>query len=198
MSARTSSTSLPAYILAGGRSSRFGSDKALALVKGQPLLLHVADMLRPVARETTIVAERAGKYAHLGLPTVADLEPGRGPIGGLATALTHLPHADSWLLLCCCDALIIRSSWLHALIAASEVPCDAVAFKGDFWQPMPAIYHRKALSTVLAHLQSGRNSMNHLLNHLQTRALPQPQDWPSHWQANSKADLASFSASAAQ
>ena len=52
---------VPAYILSGGRSSRFGSDKARALAAGKPLILHAADTVAPVAASITVVADRPDK-----------------------------------------------------------------------------------------------------------------------------------------
>ena len=70
-------------ILAGGRSTRFGSDKALALVDGVPLLQRAADALAPQV-EALVVCGRAWP----GLATVDDRPaPGLGPLGGLAAAL---------------------------------------------------------------------------------------------------------------
>ena len=70
-------------ILAGGRSRRFGSDKALALVDGKALLDHVADALRPQCARLVV----AGRE-WAGVESVADLpESGLGPLGGLAGAL---------------------------------------------------------------------------------------------------------------
>ncbi|HEY9840887.1 MAG TPA: NTP transferase domain-containing protein, partial [Candidatus Obscuribacterales bacterium] len=64
---------LPVYLLAGGRNSRFGSDKARALLGGSPLILQVARLLHPYAADLKVVATTAGAYADLGLETLADI-----------------------------------------------------------------------------------------------------------------------------
>lgn len=78
-----------AYVLAGGKSRRFGSDKARAVVHHQPFLLHVARQLAPLCESVWVVAQRAGQYEDLGLATLGDLAPGSGPLAGLQTALSH-------------------------------------------------------------------------------------------------------------
>jgi len=187
-------TQLPAYILAGGQSRRFGSDKARAIFHSQPLLRHVAAMLQPVASSITVVADRDGKYDDLGFRTRADREPGLGPLGGLDTALADLPTEHDWLLLCSCDALVIQPHWLTRLIASIDAGHDAVAFRGDRWQPMPALYARTA-GPVIAHwLQRDERSMQTLLDHLHTVELPLPDDWPTRWQANTPRDLTDLDA----
>jgi len=182
-------TQLPVYILAGGRSSRFGSDKARALRRGRPLLCHVAAMLEPVASRITVVADRARKYDDLGFRTVADRQPGRGPLGGLAGALADLPGERHWLLLCSCDAAVLRSAWLHQLLAYRGAGHDAVAFRSSRWQPMPGLYARTARPTIADCLNGQDRSMQNLLDRLRSIAVPLPADWPEHWQINTPQDL---------
>ncbi|CAN5340872.1 molybdenum cofactor guanylyltransferase [soil metagenome] len=68
-------------ILAGGRSSRFGSDKALAMLRGKPLIDHAREALFSQCGDVVIVGREGG---------VADWPaPGMGPLGGLAGAMHH-------------------------------------------------------------------------------------------------------------
>jgi len=187
-------TRLPVYILAGGRSSRFGSDKARALFQGRPLLSHVAAMLEPVAASITVVADRMGKYDDLGFRTITDRRPDLGPLGGLDTAIADLPAGSDWMLLCSCDALVIRTAWLTRLIGAITDDRDAVAFRGDRWQPMPALYARPVATTVLQQIEGDHRSMQSLLDRLNVASLPMPDDWPERWQANTPAALREFNA----
>ncbi len=135
-----------AYVLAGGKSRRFGSDKARAMLAGQPLLLHVARQLEPVCSCVWVVAQRAGQYDDLGLPTLGDLALGLGPLAGLQTALSHAlnkPGSPSlsresespensvgpvsrvnstktelpgWILLVSCDQTEIAPDWVSLLV----------------------------------------------------------------------------------
>lgn len=72
-------------ILAGGKSSRFGSDKAEALLAGRPLIQHALEALRPHCDAIVIV----GRSSPLA-PSIADWPaPDMGPLGGLAGALNQ-------------------------------------------------------------------------------------------------------------
>ena len=72
-------------ILAGGQSSRFGSDKAAAMLAGESLLDHALAALRPHCDALIVVGgERAGVAAIADWP-----RPGMGPLGGIAGALGH-------------------------------------------------------------------------------------------------------------
>jgi len=184
---------VPVYILAGGRSSRFGSDKARAIFNDQPLLCRIAALLEPIASEITVVADRADKYADLGFRTIADRRPGLGPMTGLDTALHDLPDASLWLMLCPCDAILLRRPWLDQLLNAAAPGIaaghDAVAFKDQHWQPMPALYHTRARATVAKHLADNDRSMQSLLDRLSSHAMSLPADWAAHWQANTPDEL---------
>ena len=76
-------------VLAGGQATRFGSDKARAMLDGEPLIARLVKRVQPHASRITVVADVAGKYDDLGLTTIADDVPGRGPVGGLLAALRH-------------------------------------------------------------------------------------------------------------
>ncbi len=170
-------TGLRAYILAGGRNSRFGSDKARAEVAGQPVLQIQARLLAPVCDRVTVVADLAGKYADLGLRTIADVTPGLGPLGGLATALADVP-AGQWFLLTACDHLTLPVAWLHTLTAAVQPEAPIVAFRREGrWEPLLALYHASLQAQVAAQLASGQRAMQRLLDTVPTVALEPPADW---------------------
>lgn len=181
---------MPVYILAGGKSRRFGSDKARALLQGKPLILHVADALRPFASSTTVVADVPCKYDDLGLRTIADVQPGLGPLGGLASALAHC--GEPWLLLTSCDLPRIKQSWIDALLSAKREARQAIAFKSDRWQPVPALYHQSVAELVGEQIQRDRLAFQCLLDRASAAAQPLPRDWPATAGVNTPQELEGF------
>lgn len=90
-----------AAVLAGGRSTRFGADKAFVEVEGQPLVARVAGVLEVAgAAEVFVVGGDAGRLAALDLRTVPDDRPGAGPLAATVTALAHAAH-DRVLVVAC-------------------------------------------------------------------------------------------------
>ncbi len=181
-------TRVPVYILAGGKSSRFGSDKARAVLEGEPLILRVKRMVEPVASSVNVVADQAGKYADLGLRTLVDDQPGLGPLTGLATALSDL-CSTKWLMLCSCDAAVLKAEWLEELMKNRNDHVEAVAYRGEKWQPMPAMFSASCLPVARELLRTDKRSMQWLLDSLVTVRLPMPDDWPECWQVNRPGDL---------
>lgn len=92
--------SLFGVVLAGGKSSRFGSDKALALLDGRPLIEHALMNLRRHADAVAV----AGRHLD-GVTSIADLpSPDLGPLGGLCGALAHAAaHGFDRVLTCSVD-----------------------------------------------------------------------------------------------
>lgn len=101
-------------VLAGGRSRRMGTDKALVSVDGQQLVTRAAFALADVCEHVMVVAGAAealsGAELPLGASLLADTVPFQGPLGGLVTALGTAP--TQWVF-----AVGVDMPFLHAEIA---------------------------------------------------------------------------------
>ncbi|MEI6232415.1 MAG: molybdenum cofactor guanylyltransferase [Planctomycetota bacterium] len=180
---------LPIYILAGGKSSRFGSDKARADVNGEPLLKRIARVLAPVASRVSVVADCPGKYDDLGLRTLSDVRPGLGPIGGLLTALSDL-DAPGWLLLCSCDFVAMNAAWVETLASARAPDIQAIAFKGERIEPLFALYHSSLLHAIERRIDAGELSPSQVIQSVPNALLPLPANWPELAHVNTREELA--------
>ncbi len=180
---------LPAYILSGGRSSRFGSDKARAELGGTPLVRRLADMLAPHVSRVTVVADIKDKYQDLDLATIADRLPGLGPIGGLHAALSDLRSEEPWLLLTSCDLITINGHWIDGLLLRAEFDVPCVAYRWDRWEPLLALYHSSITGMVEERIHAGQTAMQDLLDAARAEAMPLPGDWPQVPQVNTPGDL---------
>jgi molybdopterin-guanine dinucleotide biosynthesis protein A len=98
--------SVAAYVLAGGGSTRFGRDKALAEINGKPMLLQMCELIFDnIARDVRVIGD-AGKYGKFGVTCLEDGWPGQGPLGGIITALMGTaknPAGPAWNLILSCD-----------------------------------------------------------------------------------------------
>ncbi len=164
---------LTGYILAGGKSSRFGSDKARTFIEGRPVISRIADVMRRFCENVVVVADWPGKYADLNLPTVVDEHPGCGPIGGLETAL-QAAGEDRWIFLISCDWAILPMDFLRPLLTAPRNRCQAIAYYDDVWQPMPALYHTSLFPMVQGNIQTADLSLWKVLESATNRRLDMP------------------------
>jgi molybdopterin-guanine dinucleotide biosynthesis protein A len=101
------------YVLAGGRSSRMGTDKALLQLAGKPLIAHAVAKLRGLCAEVTILGANPALAAYA--PLLGDTHPGCGPIGGMEAALKHSPHA--WCLFLAVDMPFLPGAFMQSWMA---------------------------------------------------------------------------------
>lgn len=161
------------------------------MVEGRPLLLHAADAAAPFVEHITVVADAAGKYRDLGLSTIADELPQRGPLGGVYTALRAV-SSDEPVLVLSCDLYGIQSAWIAALLREAERGNHLVTlYESEPLQPLFACYSSRLLPLVSSRLQEGKASMYGLIEAAGHAALPAPPDWARLRNINRPQDLPS-------
>jgi len=156
-----------AYILAGGKSSRFGSDKARVVIDGMPNLRSLAMRLVAFNIPVTIVAQSLSDYSDLGLRTITDFERNAGPFAGTLTALLDAKSfGANWSLILTCDLLWRNNTWLEKILSASqsdpassEPPILAWLFQGESFLPFPGLYHTDAWIDAQRCWEQGVRSM---------------------------------------
>jgi molybdopterin-guanine dinucleotide biosynthesis protein A len=150
-------------VLAGGRSSRYGSDKAAALVAGEPMARRVARVLAGVAVDVVLVSSRPVRGLE-DLCRLADRVPDRGPLGGLHAALHEArSRALDGVLLLGCDLPLVTARLLTAVAAAvREAPAAAPA-RARGVEPLCAAYRLDVLPEVELRLQAPDRSLHALL-----------------------------------
>lgn len=150
-------------LLAGGRSRRMGTEKALLLVEGERLVERVARALAPCPHRF-LVLDRPGEDPLRGgqvLPQwvrVYDRFPGTGPLGGLITALAAAP--TPWVVLAACDMPWLTSAYYEALVAQLQPGCQALVPRwAQGAEPLAGAYHREALPVLLEALERGERKL---------------------------------------
>jgi len=165
-------------VLAGGQSSRFGSDKALAEFRGHTLLAHAVDTLSGWC-EHVIVIGRATAPA----PTLPDWpRAGMGPLGGIAAALHHArDEGYEFLLTCGVDSFGLPEDLPELL---SPAPAFLAA------QPIIGLWPAKVVGKVETILHSkGSHSLKRFTEAIGARAVNSAAD-PAN--INTQADLAAL------
>lgn len=168
--------SIEAFVLAGGKSSRMGSEKGLVLLHGKPMISYVLKSLEKAGLPVKIVAANP-EYENFHVPLIRDLVPEKGPMGGLYTALRN-SSADVVLLLSC-DMPMIRVETLNELMAhASDTNIVVVSAEGKI-NPLFALYPKSIETSVEERLLSDQLKMQDLIlenPHLELTAIA--EKWP--------------------
>ncbi|GLZ52815.1 molybdenum cofactor guanylyltransferase [Actinomycetospora sp. NBRC 106378] len=139
-----SDTTAAAVVLAGGRSSRMGRDKALLSWADGTLLDHVVAVARRAGCGPVVVVGAAGFPRPVdgeGVLAVTDDEPGRGPLQGIATGLTAAAGAGrATAFLCSVDLPRLHPAYVGAVLAALGDAEVALPVLHGHRQPLAAAY----------------------------------------------------------
>jgi molybdopterin-guanine dinucleotide biosynthesis protein A len=159
-------------IQAGGESRRMGQNKALMPFCGEALIHRVLRRVSGLADELFITAQKPENLQFLGLPVIADIFPGKGPLGGLYTALATAANAA--VIVVACDMPFVNPRLLLAecdLLFATQA--DAVIPVSPFGlEPLHAVYRREAcLSAVQKALHTGQLRLSAWISEIQVRQM---------------------------
>jgi molybdenum cofactor guanylyltransferase len=142
------------FVLAGGRSTRMGRDKALLQVGGRSLIEVALDKLRTIGvAAPRIAGARADLSSHA--PGVPDLHPGCGPLSGIEAALAASSQPLNLFLpvdMPLFPARFLHWMWLRAEITGALVTVPRINGRP---QPLCAVYHRDLLGPITASLLAG-------------------------------------------
>lgn len=156
-------------ILAGGKSQRFGTDKALAVHEGKTLLEKAVNLLLSVRLEPVIVTRRGADYSFAGCTVLMDVLADKGPLGGIYTAMSFFK--ENPFLILTCDMPALTPAALSALLSAREKQNAATVFQSADGQvqPFPGIYEPSLFQTVRERLFQDQLSIQGLLDDVPTR-----------------------------
>jgi len=160
---------ITAFIVAGGKSSRMGKDKAFLQLGGQTLLARALALAATVTEEVRIVGDpvRFLPFARV----VQDVFPGRGPLGGIHAAL-RASETELNLMLAV-DLPFVESRFL-AYLTASACQCAAVVTvprSAGGWQPLCGVYRREFAALAERALRKSKNRIDSLFAAVETRAI---------------------------
>jgi len=151
---------ISAFVLAGGRSSRMGSDKAFLEFAGRTLLARALDLLRALTPQVHIVGP-VSKFAPYG-PVIEDIYLGCGPLAGIHAALSA--STTELNLILAVDLPFVTESLVRFIVEQARA-ADAVVtvprIAGGY-QPLCAVYRRAFAPLARAALDAGRNKIDAL------------------------------------
>jgi molybdopterin-guanine dinucleotide biosynthesis protein A len=139
--------SVTGILLAGGRSSRMGVDKALIDLAGESVMSRILRQLNPCCNDVYIVGDRPDRFIGLSACVVPDDRPGLGVIGGIATGLRM---AGAGIVVCvACDMPFVDADLIRLLIASVGSADGAIVQTPRGYEPLCAAYRADILDRVL-------------------------------------------------
>jgi molybdopterin-guanine dinucleotide biosynthesis protein A len=147
-----------AALLAGGKSSRMGRDKALLVLPGseEPLWQRQWNILRELQPAEIFWSG----HPRPGLPedicVIQDAKPNAGPLAGIGACLAET--RSDLLIVLAVDLPHMTSMYLRLLLVKCSADCGAVV-RGEFYEPLAAIYPKALQHLAAHHLAQGRHAM---------------------------------------
>jgi molybdopterin-guanine dinucleotide biosynthesis protein A len=154
---------LEVFILAGGKSSRMGTDKGIISFNGKSMVQYSIDLANHLSERVTIISNNMA-YKDFGFPVVKDILPNIGPIGGVYTAL-KMSKAHNVLVLTV-DSPMLQLELIHELINA-HLQNDVTYLLGpNRIYPLTAIYNKTSLAVIKMQIEQGNFTVRDCFNNL--------------------------------
>ncbi|MFZ4522261.1 MAG: molybdenum cofactor guanylyltransferase [Bacteroidales bacterium] len=144
-------------ILAGGQSSRMGTNKALIPYAGKPLIGYSIELALSLTTDILICANNHD-LDHLGFPVINDLFPVKAPLAGIHAGLTA--SSSDWNLVLTCDMPNVTKELIDGLIAmVNDTVSIVLPHHHGYAEPLCGFYHRSLLPLITSNLNAGKYSM---------------------------------------
>jgi molybdopterin-guanine dinucleotide biosynthesis protein A len=170
-----------AVILAGGKSTRLGRDKASEPLLGVSMLQRVVSCVEALVEEIVVVRAAGQALPEIetstGLRVVEDVYAEAGPLGGMYSGLRAI--APLRAVTVACDMPLLQPALLSELLRLqAEGAVDAVVPLNDASLPEPlcAVYSTACLPAIEMQIAAGRLKVALFIDKVRTRYVP-PAEW---------------------
>lgn len=142
-------------IIAGGKSSRMGTNKAFITFDGQTLIERIIERTQDLGQQTTmLITNTPDEYTHLNVPMFADVIPDSGSLGGIYSALYHSKTTHTIVI--ACDMPFVSADVLRLMQTHADNADVVVPTVEGYPQGLHAIYSKNCLEPIRAKIESKR------------------------------------------
>lgn len=155
-------------ILAGGKSSRMGSDKGIVDLNGKRFIDHILEAVLPNVNEVIIIANN-DNYNNLGYKVVKDKIQDCGPLGGIYTGLMNSKTENN--IVVSCDIPFINSDLVKYILEnTSNADITVPVYKGNI-EPLCAIYTKRTSDQIYNLIMNKDLKIQNILKYFITKEL---------------------------
>lgn len=151
---------ITAIILAGGKSKRMGTDKALLEINGTPLLEKSITLCKQVS-DTILLSSNQSEHQSFGYPVIADEINNCGPIGGISSCLKK--STTEWNFVISVDAVFVETTFIQYLFSEIGNVDAIIPFSDKGNEPLIGLYNRNCLPVMAENIRNGDYKMQNLL-----------------------------------
>jgi len=157
-----------AIVLAGGKSSRFGSDKAFAKIGDLTIVESLFFPLSLLFKKIIVVTNFPEKYQAFPVQIVTDKIKGQGPLGGIYTGLLASDSERNFVV--ACDMPLINPRLIRYLVSIKEGQIVIPQAHGKL-EPLFAIYSKSCLPAIASQLKAGDNKIQNFFDKVNTNII---------------------------
>ena len=157
-------------ILAGGKSRRMRTNKALVEFHGFPLIQHIATVMTKTFATVVIIADDGAEYASLNLPTYPDIRKNCGPLGGIHSAFIHTSAERIFVV--SCDEPFITKDLVEYICDFGSSSDIKVPSRHGMAEPLCGLYSRNVLTALERCIDLDDLKVKHLLLQCHTTTIP--------------------------
>ncbi|MBI5049106.1 MAG: molybdenum cofactor guanylyltransferase [Deltaproteobacteria bacterium] len=172
-------------ILAGGKSSRMGFNKAFIDIGGQHIIKRTINLFKELFDEIILVVNNPADYEQLDIPTVTDIFKGAGSLGGIYTGLFHASSEHSFIA--ACDMPFLNKEVISRMIQVADGSSITVPFIMGRYHPLHAVYSHTCLKPIAEMIKNQDLRITNLFQKVKVKKLDE-KNWLFSEQISSSLD----------
>lgn len=157
---------ITAIILAGGKSSRMGTDKSFIEINGKTLLESAIELCRPIF-DFVLISSNNPVHKNFGVEIIPDEILDCGPIGGIYSCLKK--SDTDWNFVISVDAAFVNTDFVKYLISEIDEYDAVIPIHSNGIEPLIALYHKNSLNAIEKRIQNEDFKMHNLINSIHTK-----------------------------
>ncbi|HEX2934748.1 MAG TPA: molybdenum cofactor guanylyltransferase [Bacteroidales bacterium] len=155
-------------VLAGGRSSRMGTDKSLMLLHGKPIISHVIEAIKPLC-DQVVISSNKSVYDFTGCDVWPDLYPIQAPMIGIYSCLKR--STTDLNIVVSCDIPFVETALFTNLLQNMEGSDIIVPVHDNYVEPLCAIYKKKVVPALQQFIDQQNYRLFEFVEHMPHRRL---------------------------
>lgn len=167
-----------AIILAGGKSSRFGSNKAMYKIEQKPMLEKIVEKLETSFHKIYIIGNKKQDFKGIKgkVEYLTDVIPDKGPLGGLYTGLSKSDSQFNYLQ--ACDMPFICGDYLKFMKKYIKADSEYEAYipeKDGYLEPFVGIYSKNIKEDILKLIKKDQLNFDYLFNKINIKKISEEE-----------------------
>ncbi|RED44908.1 molybdenum cofactor guanylyltransferase [Seonamhaeicola aphaedonensis] len=163
----TDKKDITGIILAGGKSSRMGSDKGLIKLNDESFIEYSIKAMKPLVNDILIVSDNPD-YDVFGYKRIEDDIKDAGPVAGICSGLNASETENNLIL--SCDIPLIKTNILEKLINSSDEHSEIIQIESNGkTMPLIAMYKKQCAPTFLKALKNDERRLRQVISTMKTK-----------------------------